>query len=247
MPTRISLADRSDRADLAVLAGDDRAGRNAQPLADVAVLADALPDFGGGTVHRDLQRDHHVRRVGHRQRRRRRLGLNEGGGADESKRAESRFHGGILAQPGRPAHNQPMASYERYEGAVPQVRTRKSSRRSCGASTGGCAAASRSPRPPRGSSPARRRSRGRSSPTRSCSGDCHRPARHRVHALRAGSDRMASGHGVGAFRRLFGADRRDAVVRPAPLHRSVGGDRRSWWRRDVRRARALRDGHANAT
>src|SRR5580700_896187 len=49
-------------AEFAILARGDRAGYP-EPFADIAELADALPDFGSGAVHRDLQRNGNVGRI----------------------------------------------------------------------------------------------------------------------------------------------------------------------------------------
>src|SRR5215204_3456038 len=66
---QLGLADeyfvghRPYRAELTILALCNRAG-NLEPLADIAVLADALPHVGSGLVDRDLHRNRDVGRVG---------------------------------------------------------------------------------------------------------------------------------------------------------------------------------------
>src|SRR6185312_3158749 len=88
------VRDRPHRAELAVLAGEQRARlRHLEPLADVAVLADALPHLGGGTVHVDLHHDGvigGVRRLHRRRcRRLRERGSGESGGGNEGGKSVS--------------------------------------------------------------------------------------------------------------------------------------------------------------
>ena len=95
------VRDRPHGAELTILALGDRAG-NLEPLADVAVLADALPDFGSRLVDCDLERNRDVGRIGDDGGIRRGCGLRRRGrclcrdrcrdACDDEQRAENSSH-----------------------------------------------------------------------------------------------------------------------------------------------------------
>ncbi len=104
------LAHRAHCADFAIRAGGDgAAGRNLQPLRNVAILADALPDFIHRLVDGDLHRDGNVGGILDRARDRGRRSIRSRGGGSLLRLGRGGAAGRVQRQRIQPGSGQPQA------------------------------------------------------------------------------------------------------------------------------------------